>query len=178
VGTGSGAMALALATEGPFERIVATDISAAALALAAENAAITGVSGKIEFRHGSLLEPIRISEQFDVIVSNLPYIAQEEFVGLAPEVRDWEPREALVAEDRGLALVLALVREAGAALLPGGLLALEVGSTQTGVVADHIRGTGGFGEPEILMDLSRRERIVLAVCDGSQVENVRRPSGN
>ena len=170
VGTGSGAIALALATEGPFERIVATDISGAALVLAAENAAKTGVSSRIEFRHGSLLDPVRNSEQFDVIVSNLPYIAMEEFAGLAPEVRDWEPREALVAEDRGLALVMALVRAAGAALLPGGLLALEVGSTQTGVVADQIRGTGGFGEPEILRDLSRRDRIVLAVRHGSPGE--------
>jgi len=170
VGTGSGAIALALASEGPFERVVATDISAAALALATENAARSGVRGKVEFRHGSLLEPVRMSEQFDVLVSNLPYIAEEEFAELAPEVRDWEPRAALVAEDRGLALVLALVREAGAALRPGGLLALEVGSTQTGVVADQIRKTGGFREPEILRDLSRRERIVLAVRDESQVE--------
>jgi len=171
VGTGSGAMALALASEGPFDRIVATDISAAALALAARNAARAGVDGKVEFRHGSLLEPVRASEQFDVMVSNLPYIAEEEFAGLAPEVRDWEPREALVAEDRGLALVLALVRGAGAALRPGGLLALEVGSTQAGLVADRIRGTGEFGEPEILRDLARRERMVLAVRDGRQVEH-------
>jgi hypothetical protein len=68
--------------------------------------------------------------------------------GSHPEVRDWEPREALVAANRGLALVLGLVKEAGAVLHPGGLLALEVGSTQTGVVADQIRGAGGFGEPE------------------------------
>ncbi len=162
IGTGSGAIALSLALEGPFRRVVATDDSADALALAAENARAAGLEGRVEFREGSLFEPLREGEQFNVIVSNPPYVSESEFAGLEPEVREWEPRRALVADGDGMALLDALVQGAPSHLEPGGILALEVGSGQAHSIADRIRTVRGYGEPVILRDLSRRDRIVIA----------------
>jgi release factor glutamine methyltransferase len=162
VGTGSGAVALSLLHEGAFRRVVATDVSSGALDVASANAKRLGHGERVEFRRGSVLEPVRPGERFDVIVSNPPYVAEEEFDSLEPEVREWEPREALVAVDGGRAILDALVDGAGDVLGPGGLLALEVGWTQASGVAERIRGLSGFEGPEVLRDLQGRERIVLA----------------
>jgi len=162
VGTGSGAVALSLLHEGAFRRVVATDVSPGALDVASANAKRLGHGERVEFRKGSVLEPVRQGERFDVIVSNPPYVAEEEFDSLEPEVREWEPREALVALDGGRAILDALVDGAGDVLGPGGLLALEVGWTQASGVAERIRGLSGFESPEVLRDLQGRERIVLA----------------
>lgn len=161
VGTGSGAIALSVALEGPFGRVVATDTSADALELARANAAEAGLGSRVEFREGSLLEPVRSDESFDVVVSNPPYVAEEEFGALAPEIRQWEPREALVADDGGEAILAALVDGSVAVLAPGGILALEVGAEQVDAVAGRIRATAGYGAPVVLKDLSGRDRIVL-----------------
>jgi len=162
VGTGSGAIALSLVLEGPFVSAVATDTSASALDLARTNAEEAGLSGVVEFREGNLLEPLHPGERFDVVVSNPPYVTEEEFRGLDPEVRDWEPRNALVAPRAGLGLIEALVDEAGAFLETGGLLALEVGSDQADRVSERIRATAGYEAPVVLKDLSGRDRMVLA----------------
>ena len=162
VGTGSGAIALSLALEGPFGRVVATDNSPEALELARLNAADTDLGSRVEFREGDLLEPVDPGERFHVLVSNPPYVTEEEFRELEPEVREWEPRKALVAAGGGKAILAALVEGGIQVLEPGGLLALEVGSGQAEAVARRIRETPGYGAPLILKDLSGRERIILA----------------
>lgn len=162
LGTGSGCIALSLLAEGPFRRMVATDASADALAVATENACHAGLAGRLETRLGPLWEPVASGERFDVVASNPPYVADAEAVKLEPEVRDWEPALALFAGTDGLDVLDAIVDGAGQRLRPGGLLALEVGLGQADVVAKRMRVSGGFGEPRILRDLTGRQRIVLA----------------
>jgi release factor glutamine methyltransferase len=163
LGTGSGAIALALALEGPFAQVVGTDVSEDALDVARANAVELGLDAKVELRLGDLFEPVRPEERFDVIVSNPPYVAETELAGLEPEVREWEPREALVSRgEEGTAITTALVEGAAGRLHPGGLLALEVGAGRAGRIAEKIRTVGGFGSPEVVRDLSRRDRFVLA----------------
>ena len=159
VGTGSGAIALSLATEGAFARVVATDLSPDALDVARENAGATGA--EVELRRGSLFEPVA-GERFDVVASNPPYVGEREREGLDAEVRDWEPAAALFAGPDGLDLIAELVRRAPDHLTDGGLLALEIGETQAHAVADLIRATGRFAEPSVRRDLAGRDRIVLA----------------
>jgi release factor glutamine methyltransferase len=167
VGTGSGAVAISLATEGGdrFDRVVATDVSLDAIQLASANAADAGCT--VEFREGSVYTPVR-GEQFDVVVSNPPYIAESERGELDVEVRDWEPQSALFAGADGLSVLRDLVRGAGAHLTAGGLLALETGSGQTEIVAALIRGVGGFAEPRVVPDLAGRSRMVLAAYRGRE----------
>jgi release factor glutamine methyltransferase len=165
VGTGSGAIALSLAGEGPFGRVVATDTSSAALELARTNARDAGLQDRVEFREGSLFEPVKAGERFQVVVSNPPYVTEEEFGELAPEIRQWEPRQALVAAEGGLAVLATLVAGARGVLESGGLLALEVGVGQAEQVAGWIRTTPGYGAPVVLGDLSGRDRMVLVERD-------------
>src|SRR5690606_31703477 len=134
IGTGSGAIALSLLKEGPFERVVATDVSAEALELAGENAARLGLEAGLELRQGALLAPLR-AERFDVVVSNPPYVADADRGALPPDVRDWEPAGALFAGPTGLEVLAALVEGAPRHIEPGGLLALEVGAGQAAEVA-------------------------------------------
>ena len=166
VGTGSGAIALSLAHEGPFGLVVATDSSAGAVEVAQANARAHGLEGRVEFRTGESLGPLRPGEQFDVLVSNPPYVAEEDFGSLEAEVRVWEPRAALVAAEGGLAVLHDLVSEAPTALTKGGLLALEVGAGQASAVIERIRSTFGFDPPVVLRDLRRVERLVLATWRG------------
>jgi release factor glutamine methyltransferase len=161
VGTGSGAIALALATEGPFARVVATDVSADALALARENHRRAAPAAPVEFRHGDLLEPLR-GETVDVVVSNPPYIGDEEAPALDAEVRDWEPGGALFAGRGGLDVIRRLVPGAAEVLRPGGLLAMEIGAGQGAAVCAIIDETNAFGAPRVRPDLAGRDRIVLA----------------
>lgn len=164
LGTGTGAVALSLAVEGGCARVVATDVSTAALDLAQENAKRHGVGPQVEFLHGSLFEPLEPGERFDVVVSNPPYIEAGEEAELQPEVREWEPKEALFAGEDGLDVIRPLVAGAAERLLPGGLLALEVGSTQTETVAGLLEATGAFAEIRTRRDLSGRPRVVTAEC--------------
>jgi len=167
VGTGSGAIALSLATEGPFERVVATDLSPDALEVARANHAAAAPQAPVEFRAGPVYAPVR-GERFDVVVSNPPYIAEGERESLDPEVREWEPGTALFGGESGLEVVRALVAEAPEVLRPGGLLALEIGWTQAGAVSDLVRAVEGFGEPEVRRDLAGRDRIVIAEFHGRE----------
>lgn len=161
VGTGSGCIALALATEGPFARVVATDASAAALEVARANHREAAPNAPVEFREGDLLAPVA-GERFDVVVSNPPYVGDEEAAGLDPEVRDWEPASALFAGHGGLDVIRRLVPAAARALVPGGMLALEVGAGQCASVAAIIDETGAFGAARVRADLAGRDRVVAA----------------
>lgn len=161
VGTGSGAIALSLATEGAFSRVVATDVSPDALEVARENHLTAAPGAPVEFRLGSILHPVE-GETFDIVVSNPPYVGEVERDSLAAEVREWEPKSALFAGPTGLDVISQLVRQAPGHLRPGGLLALEIGAGQAAEVAALVRGAGEFAEPTVRPDLAGRDRIVLA----------------
>jgi release factor glutamine methyltransferase len=162
VGTGSGAIALSLALEGPFRKVWATDRSAAALEVARENAIRAGVAERVTFREGDLFQALPEGTRVQVLVSNPPYVAEAEMADLAPEVREFEPREALVAPDDGFALLEAILRQGAAFVEPGGLVALEIGAHQglraRGLLRELPTWEGGV----VLRDLSRRDRMVLA----------------
>ena len=162
MGTGAGAVALSLAAEGTWTRVVATDVSPEALSVAADNAERYDLGGHVEFREGSLFEPLEEGERFDVIVSNPPYIAEGEKGELQPEVRDWEPPEALFAGVDGLDVIRELVAGAPKHLLSGGLLALECGLGQAEGIAADVQATGAFGAVRIRADLTGRPRFVTA----------------
>ena len=162
MGTGTGAVALSLAAEGAWTKVVATDVSPEALSVAAHNAERHDLSGLVEFREGSLFEPLERGEQFNVIVSNPPYIAESEKGELQPEVRDWEPPEALFAGEDGLDVIRQLVAGAPEHLVSGGLLALECGLDQAERVAADVNATGAFAAIRIRPDLTGRPRVVMA----------------
>ena len=166
IGTGSGAIALSLLHEGPFERVVATDVSEDALAVAGTNAERAALAERLELRTGPLWEPVGDGERFDVIVSNPPYVAEGERDGLQPEVGGHEPAAALFAGSDGLGVLRGIVGGAGTRLNGGGLLAVEVAPGQAGTVAGWLERPP-FGAPEIVQDLSGRERVVLATRDAS-----------
>jgi release factor glutamine methyltransferase len=164
LGVGSGAIALSLLREGPFTRVVATDVSEGALAVAVGNAERLGLVGGIELRRGGIWEPIGDGERFHVIVANPPYVAESEREALMPEVRDHEPAEALFAGPDGLTVVRAIVAGARARLYAGGLLAREVGPGQARAVAEMAEAAGLTGA-RVVADLAGRDRIVLADRD-------------
>ena len=163
VGTGSGAIAIALATEGAFSRVYGTDVSLDALAVARQNVAACAslLRAPVNFLHGSLLGPVR-DVQARVIVSNPPYIALSEAASLPASVRDWEPAVALYGGADGLTPTARLVREAAEALAPGGLLAIEVDVRRASLAAELVIRERRFRDVRVELDLTGRERFVLA----------------
>lgn len=170
VGTGSGAIALSLLSEGPFERFVGTDVSAAALGVAARNRDAVGMQGRLDLRAGELFASLAVTERFDVVVSNPPYVSELDRGALAPEIVDWEPAEALFGGSDGLSVIRSLVSGVAAHLRPGGLLALEVGLGQANAVAGLVEASGGFGDVKIGKDLAGKERFVIATSSGPSIE--------
>ena len=163
IGTGSGAIAIALAKEVKNIFLVATDISRDALGLAKENARSAGVQRQIEFVNGDLFGPLRPSKErgpFDLILSNPPYIIRPEIGALAKEVRDYEPIIALDGGEDGLEFYRRLISQAPFYLREGRWLLLEVGQGQGEKVAEQIERNGTFLKPQILPDLSGIERVV------------------
>jgi len=153
VGVGSGAIALAIADEHSAARILAVDRSADALAAARENLARIPVDGRMEFRQGDLLAGI--SGPFDLVVSNPPYVSPEDFDTLEPEVRLFEPREAIV----GVGVGAEVARAARAVLAPGGWLLLECGDGQAADLAAEFERLG-YADVVRTRDLADRERVV------------------
>ena len=164
VGTGSGAIALALATEGRFDRVIATDVSLDALAVAERNAAhLAGaLRARVELRHGSLLAPLAHERGLRAIVSNPPYIAYGEAAGLPRSVRDWEPALALFSGDNGMAATAAMVDGAAPLLASAGLLAIEVDTRRASLAAELCLADGRYRDVAVRLDLTGRERFVLA----------------
>ena len=142
VGTGSGAIALALASELPEARVAGCDVSGDALEVAWANGERLGV--EVEWVASDMLAGVE-GRRFHVVVSNPPYVAAGEIEALEPEVRDWEPRGATVAGETGLEAIERLVAQAPAALEPGGAIVLEVGAGQAGAVAALLDGAGLAG---------------------------------
>ena len=138
-GTGSGAIALALASELPGAEVWGCDISDEALEVARANAVRLGI--EVEWARSDLLSGLG-GRRFHLVVSNPPYVAASAIDGLEPEVRDWEPRGATVAGDTGLEVIERLVSAAPDALAPGGVLVLEVGAGQAGAVSGMMEAAG------------------------------------
>ena len=161
VGTGSGCVALALASEDPFVRLVAADVDPGALAVARRNGARLGLARRVEFVLSDLFADVG-ERPFDLIVSNPPYIPADEYVALEPNVRDYEPRLALYGGVDGLDFYRRLIPGAALLLRPGGTLALEVGALQADDVAGIIEAAGAYGAPERRSDLSGVIRVVFA----------------
>lgn len=157
VGTGSGALAIALAHERPECAVTAIDLSPAALAVAADNARSIGVAERIEFIEGDLAA--LPGGPYDLVVANPPYISHGDLAELMPEVRDFEPHLALDGGSDGFDAYRALARQAGAMLTPGGWLLVEVGIDQAAVV-QALFAAAGLTEIFTARDLAGIERVV------------------
>jgi release factor glutamine methyltransferase len=159
VGTGSGCIALALASEMPKARIAATDISVDALELARNNAARLGLAGCVSFVQGDLLEKyIDAGPKFDAVISNPPYVANSEADKLQLEVRH-EPQGALLGGPEGLDLYRRLIPQAAAVLKPGGWLVIEIGYSQEEAIRELLRS---WGDIRSVSDLQGIPRVVVA----------------
>ena len=169
VGTGSGAIALALASEGRADRVIATDVSLDALEVARANVARCAslIRAPVDLRAGSLLGAVS-ERPLRAVVSNPPYISWNERDALPPSVRDWEPAVALFSDTDGMATTARLVREAGLALEDGGMLALEVAVRRASVVAELVATHGAYDQVQVVLDLTGRERFVVARRRGSE----------
>jgi release factor glutamine methyltransferase len=157
--TGSGCIAVTVAAERPLAQVWATDLSEGACALARENAEALGVGGRLAVLQGDLFAPLPPDARFDVVVSNPPYIATGELAGLQLEVRQ-EPRLALDGGPDGLALVRRVVEGARERLVPGGLLAMEIGEDQ-GAAVHALLTAAGYAQVRVAKDLERRDRFAL-----------------
>ena len=154
VGTGTGAIALAIVDEDPDAVVTAIDVSHDALALARENADLVGVNGRLRLLEHDLTQGLG-NGAFDLVVSNPPYIEPEDIDRLQPEVRDWEPRIALVAHGA----TEAVARAATAALRPGGWVVLEIAENQAARVMELLRELG-YEDVRVSPDLAGRDRVI------------------
>ena len=160
LGTGSGAIALALAYERPDAVITAVDISPGALAIALHNAEKLDLT-RVRFLESDLFAALE-GETFDLIAANLPYVTDEEYAELEPEVRIHEPRLALTAPDSGFALISRAAEEAPRHLNPGGDVIFELSPAQVPRLATQLARSGVFEEITSKQDYTRRERFVTA----------------
>ncbi|UCG88832.1 MAG: peptide chain release factor N(5)-glutamine methyltransferase [Gemmatimonadota bacterium] len=160
VGTGSGCVALSLAAEGRFRRVLATDTAAAALDVARHNYETVAPGTPVEFHLGAGLDPVHDAEP-DVIVSNPPYLTAAEFAALDRCVRDYEPRAALVGGSDGMEQISALLFDAMDVLAAGGLLAIEIDSSRADL-AWRLAREAGWHSARVEADLFARQRYLLA----------------
>jgi release factor glutamine methyltransferase len=158
VGTGSGAIAVALAHKLPHAQITATDICTQALNVARNNAKRNGVD--LRFLAGDLLAPVA-AERFEIVVSNPPYVSSGDRATLSVEVREYEPELALFAGDDGLDIYSRLIPTTFDALVPGGYLALEIGYGQSKAITELLVSSG-FAQIEFLPDLQNIHRVACA----------------
>jgi len=162
VGVGSGAIIITLARELPHTRWVGVDISGPALAVARENARRHGVAERINFLHGNLLAALKPGLRFALLAANLPYVPRPVWEELPKDIKEYEPREALLGGENGLDLIRPLARAAPGILQPGGWLALEVADGQAPKVAALVEETGKFENIEKFPDYLGVERVVRA----------------
>lgn len=160
IGTGCGCIALSLAVEGSFDRVIGVERAAAAVALARENVARARPAVPVEIREGDLLAPLA-GERLRAIVSNPPYLTETEYEDLEPAVRSWEPRDALVSGPDGLDATRRLLAGARALLEPGGFLALEIDERRA-AVARALARAYHWTQVAVYDDLFGRPRYLLA----------------
>jgi release factor glutamine methyltransferase len=163
IGTGSGAIALALASEGGFERVIGTDVSSGAVAVARANGErlASSLAAPVEWREGALLAPVA-GERARVIASNPPYVAFDEAITLPESVRDWEPPFALYSASGGMAISASIIRGAPDVLEPGGLLVMELDSRRASLAAELALAGGRYRDVSVRLDLAGRERFLIA----------------
>jgi release factor glutamine methyltransferase len=161
VGTGCGAIALSVAAEVPEARIFATEVLGAARGWALRNFARTGL--RCTLLPGSLLRALHpaLGGGVDIVVSNPPYVSEEEWETLEPEVRRYEPKEAVVGGETGLEVILELLEQVRMWLAPGGWLVIEIAESQGERVA-RLLGILGYRDVEVTKDLAGRDRVVEA----------------
>jgi release factor glutamine methyltransferase len=159
VGTGSGAIAIALAHHLPTAHITAVDLSTAALEVAAANAAHHNLTSRISFQQSDLLNALAPEATFDAIVSNPPYVPIADRDTLHPQVRDFEPASALFAGNEGLDIYRRLIPQAHAALKPNGLLSLEIGHGQRDAIAALLTDWNAL---RFIDDLQHIPRVAMA----------------
>ena len=164
LGTGSGAIAVALATELPQAQIVATEISPAALAIARRNASRNGVFDAIRFLEGDLFSALaeELENYFDLIISNPPYIPRDQVSKLDAEVSRWEPRAALDGGVDGLDFYRRIAEQAPGYLRQRGAVAVEIGAAMGAVVSALFRNRAAYVDTQVHQDYSGRDRVVLA----------------
>lgn len=160
IGTGSGAIAITLAKQLAQSTLFATEISAAALAVAKRNAKIHAVETRIEFAQGHLLDPLPADLEPHLIVSNPPYIGRGEVDSVEATVRDYEPDVALFAGDDGTEVIAPLVKAAADRLSPGGFLIFETSPVIFDKCLDLVKSQAAFGEPESIRDYSGHLRVI------------------
>jgi release factor glutamine methyltransferase len=163
--TGSGCIAVSLAKELTAARIIATDASEKALAVARENTRRHGVSEHIRFLLGDLFEPLEeldIRGQMDIIVSNPPYVQAGDLSTLQPEVRDYEPEMALISGPEGTEMAKRIIQRAPEYLKKNGALIMEMGLGQAEALTRMVEATGAYGNRELLKDLAGIERVLVA----------------
>ena len=163
--TGSGCIAVAIAKNFPDARVMATDISAAALDVAAKNVEKHQLTERITLLQGDLFEPLVRQldvDQFDLIVCNPPYVSAAEYEALDKNVKDYEPRIALFAGDDGLDIYRKIIAKADQYLKPQAALILEIGYAQGTAVRELLEQTGAFGEIKVEKDVHDNDRIVTA----------------
>ncbi len=163
IGTGSGAIALSLAMEGGFARVVGTDVSSDALDVARANLARIAppLKTRVEFRLGSFLAPV-VGLGARLLVSNPPYIATGELDSLPANVRGWEPPLALLSGEDGMDATATIIEGAHRVIAPGGWLVLEVDSSRAHVAETLVRAQGGYAEIAVHPDLTGRDRVLVA----------------
>ena len=163
LGTGCGALAICLAKELADATVWATDISEQALAYARLNSSEWGVAERVVFRQGDLWEPLRGQDlTFDVILSNPPYVAAEDYASLSPEVRDHEPKLALDGKEQGTYYIREIIAGATDYLNPGGRLLIEMDPRQTSEVVATLEASDHYEEVRRIQDYSNRYRVVVA----------------
>lgn len=162
VGTGSGAIAIAVAKYSPDCQVTAIDKSPAAAEIARRNAQDLGVSDRVNVVVGDLLSSIDANTKFTAIAANLPYVSQAEYEQLDKSVKDFEPATALVAGPTGTEDIVRMIPQAAAHLLAGGLLALEVSPMIADRIAELLAADGNFEPAAIIKDLAGHKRVVTA----------------
>jgi release factor glutamine methyltransferase len=162
VGTGSGCIAVSVAKQHPGAKVLAVDVSPDALELAGRNAERHGVAGRVEFRRSNLFAAVSADSEFEFILSNPPYIPTADIAGLAPEVRDHEPRLALDGGPGGFAVFDRLVAEAPTRLSRGGWLMIEVGADQESAARRRLSELEGLSLAPTVRDGDGQPRVVAA----------------
>ncbi len=163
LGTGSGAIAISLAKELQGTDVWASDISREALTLAQVNSKKHGVNHQITFIQGDLFQPFGNNNlKFDIILSNPPYVASEDYDSLPPEVKDYEPRLALDGHEGGTFFIEKIIMQAPAYLKSGGWLLIEMDPGQTSKFLNMIKDMSYYTEKRCIKDYSRKDRVVIA----------------
>ena len=159
IGTGSGCIAVSVAAERPLVKVVATDISKAALDVARRNADRAGVTPRIEFLECAYLSGA--AGEFDFILSNPPYVSEKEYEDLPPEIREYEPATALVAGEDGLRDIVQILDLSVSRLKPGGTLFMEIGHRHAAALEDLMRQFRALTLKSISNDLQRIPRVAI-----------------